>query len=163
LFSEDTHVKNLLFVYRLGNAVAIAKSRLREKVNAESATQDEESKYEYYRYGAFAFALMHVCAEVLGLWLAPQDVRYKHRATFQDDLLLDQERSETLLAKLVDTVLGPVHMYLRDKDAYQLLKTQAGADGAAGHARTIVEQVHQMKPDTYGEYIDQLVLLQATP
>lgn len=159
LFGEDTNVNNLLFVYRLGNAVALAKTSLRSKVNSGTATQDERAKYEYFRYGAFAFVLMHVCAEVLGLWLAPQDVRYKRRVAFEEELLLDQEQSEQLLSQLVNTVLSPIHMHLSDKDAYQLLKTQAGADATAAHARTIVEQVHQMMPDTYAQYTDKLVLL----
>lgn len=141
---------------REGNDVTAG---LREKVNAETATQDENAKYEYFRYGAFAFSLIHICAEVLGLWLAPQDTRFKRRVTFEDDVLLDQERSEALLAKLAETLLGPIHMFLYDKDAYQLLKMQEGVNSIAAHTKAIVEQVHQMKPDTYAEFTDHLVLL----
>jgi hypothetical protein len=162
LFGEDTYVRNLLFVYRLGNAVALAKAGLREKVNAETATQDEKAKYEYFRYGAFAFSLIHICAEVLGLWLAPQDTRFKRRVTFDDQVLFDHEHSEALLAKLAETLLGPIHMFLSGKDAYQILKTQEGVNSVAAHAKAIVEQVHHMRPDTYDEFVDHLVLLQPT-
>lgn len=159
LFDDDTHIKNLLFIYRLGNAIAITKSNLRTKISGPSATDDDKAKYDYFRYGAFAFVLMHVNAEVIGLWLEPSDTRYKRRVTLIDKVLFDQEYSELILSKLTEAILSPVHIYLRERDAYQELKTQSGVDGTARHARAIIQQVHHMKPDTYNEFTDNLVIL----
>jgi hypothetical protein len=161
LFDDDTHVKNLLFVYRLGNAVAMTKSRLRDKVVAGAATGDDRAKYGYFRYGAFAFVLIHVCAEVLGLWLEPREPKYKRRVTLADDMLLNQETAELLLSKLADAALGPMHLFLSGKDAYQLLKVQSGVDQISQHARALFEQVDHMQPNIYREFTDRLVVLGA--
>jgi AIPR protein len=159
LFAEDTHVKNLLFVYRLGNAVATAKAQLKDRVNKQVASEDELAKLGYFRYGAFSFVAMHVCAEVLGIWLADKDARYKRRASLKEALLFDQMASEAFLARFMEAMLAPLHMHLRNQDAYQILKTQAGVETLASHAKVIIEQVNQMKPDTYTEVIQELELL----
>jgi hypothetical protein len=102
---------------------------------------------------------MHVCAEVLGIWLADKDARYRRRASLKEELLFDQMASEAFLARFMEAMLAPIHMYLRNKDAYQILKTQAGVEALASHAKVIIEQVNQMKPDTYTDVIQELELL----
>ncbi len=158
-FAEDTHVKNLLFVYHLGNAVAFAKSRLKDTIMARSAGEDEQAKFEYFRYGAFSFVMMHVVAEVLGLWLSARTPAFKRRVSVADELLFDQSACEDFLAHFVQALLGPVHMHLKGKDAYQILKVQSGVEELASHVRAIIEQVHTMRPDTYSSITDRLVLL----
>jgi AIPR protein len=159
LFRDESNVRNLLFIYRLGRAVAITKSRLREKIDAGNATQDEQRKFEYFRYGAFAFVLMHVVAELLGLWLGGQAPDYKRRVTLPDEILLDQNASEEILAKVVEIALGPVDAYLTDQDAYQVLKTQPGVAAIAQHSKTLIEQVERMQPENYNQITEKLVLV----
>jgi AIPR protein len=161
LFAEDTHVKNLLFIYRLGEAVGQAKARLKERVVGETATSDETAQYEYFRFGAFPYVVMHVCAAVLGLWLEREDARYQRRVTLDDTVLLDQEGSAQLLNKLVEAVLPPIHHYLHSeqRDPYQTFRLQAGADALAQYARTIIAAVEQMHPDNYQEIKGHLVLV----
>ena len=151
LFDDDTHVKNLLFVYRLGNAVQLAKSRLKAKVSEGTASTDEQAIFDYYRYGAFPLVLIHLCAEVLGLWLEGKDSRYKRRVSLSDDLLLDADKSEDLLSRLVDAVIIPAHQYLKsdDRDAYQITRTQAGVDALTEHVKTMINAVEQMQPSNY--------------
>jgi hypothetical protein len=159
LFRDESNVRNLLFIYRLGRAVALTKSRLRDKVDEGTATGDDRIKFEYFRYGAFAFVLMHVCAELVGLWLAGEELNYKRRVTLSDELLLDQAASEELLATLVEIALGPVDAYLRGQDAYQVLKTNPGVAAVAQHAKTLVEQVERMQPQNYKQITEKLVLI----
>ncbi len=156
LFDENSDIRNLVFAYRLGTAVARTKALLKAKVDDGTATEDEVAKYQYFRYGAFAFVLIHVCAEIIGLLLEAQEVSFKKQVRLPDDLLRDSERSEELFVQLCEVALGPIHMYLSGKDAYKILKTQTGAEKLARHARTIVEQVKQMKPDTYSMFTDVL-------
>lgn len=160
LFDENTDVRNLAFVYRLGSAIARTKARFKATFEDGNATADDVVKYQYFRYGAFAFVLIHVCAELIGLLLGAQDIGFKKRIRLPDDLLRDADGAEVLLARLAEAALGPVHMHLKDRDAYQTLKTQTGAEAVAAHARTIVEQVMQMRPDTYTEFTDVLSLTQ---
>jgi hypothetical protein len=159
LFDESTNVRNLLFIYRLWGAVARSKARLKAKLDAETATEDDRAKSQYFRYGAFAFVLIYVCSEVIGLLLGARDPTFKRRVVLEDALLKDVEKSEEFLSRLCDAALGPVHMHLKGKDAYQVLKTQSGAEAIATHAKTLIEQVHQMKPDTYDEFTKQLRLI----
>lgn len=159
LFDEHSDVRNLLFVYRLGNGVARTKVALRETIAGGAGTADDEARYEYFRYGAFAFVVIHVCAEVLCLWRREDGYESKRRISLEDDILFDQEASEDLLSKLARQVLGPIHAYLRDKDAYEQLKTQAGVQGIVEHTKAMIEQVTEMRPDTYEEFTDPLLLL----
>lgn len=159
LFDQDTHVKNLLFIYRLGQAVGIAKAELRDRVKEGKATGDEQEKLALFRYGAFAFATVFTCAEIVGLWMEEEDARYRRRVTLEDDILLDQDKSEALLAQFVGVVLDPINAYLADKDAYQELKTQAGIAGIARHAKLLVQQVAKLNPDNYKTFTDPLTLV----
>jgi hypothetical protein len=160
LFAEDTHVKNLLFIYRLGNAVSLAKTGLKQKVVANQATDDERTTYDYFRYGAFQFVVIYVCARVLGLWLEALDTRYLRRVSLQDKTLLDQAKSEEILRRVVEAVLIPIRQYVQDgqRDAYQAFRLQSGVDALANHARTLVQAVEQMQPDNYQQIKAQLVL-----
>jgi hypothetical protein len=159
LFAEDTHVKNLLFVYHLGNSVALTKAMLKDAIAEGKAGDDDKQKFEYFRYGAFSFVVMHVVAEVLGLWLSAHQAGFKRRVTVADKLLFDQAQCDQFLSQFVYALLGPIHMFLRNKDAYQILKIQDGVADLAAHVKTIIEQVHTMRPDIYSGITAELVLL----
>ncbi len=157
LFDERSDIRNLAFIYRLGCAVGRVKRRLKLRIDSGTASEEELSKYEYFRYGAFAFVLIHVCAEIVGLLLNARDEGFRKRVRVPDELLKDTERCEELLAELCEVALGPVHLYLQTKDAYKILKLQSGVEDLSKHARTIVDQVRRMKPDTYSKFTDVLL------
>jgi hypothetical protein len=157
LFDEHTRVQNLLFIYRLGESVAASKSALRS-LPPETVTADQRRRLDYFRYGSFAFVMMHVCSEVLDLLVSSPDPNFKRRIALRRRLLLDQVKSEALLRQLVDATLGPVDAYLKDRDAYQELKVQSGVEAIATHARTIVGQVDQLQPGAYEAFKKELVI-----
>lgn len=161
LFDDDTHVKNLLFVYRLGNAVQDVKAQYRGKVSAATATPDEAAINDYFRYGAFPFVVLHLCAEVIGLWLAGKEPRYRRRITLPDDVLLGEERFDEVMARLVHAVILPAHQYLKDpeRDAYQVTRSQAGVEKLADHVKILISSVEQMNPDNYSEVKSSLLLM----
>jgi hypothetical protein len=158
LFDDASDVRNLLFIFRLGAGVARAKAELKAKIDGGIATPEEISKYQYFRYGSFGFTLIYVCAEIIGLLMRAPDATYRRRVTLRDAVLRDPDRAEAFTQQLVEQVLGPVHAYLKGKDAYQLLKTQDGVAAAANHARTIFEQVQQMNAKLYDPLIRDLRL-----
>src|SRR5262245_31088697 len=92
LFSDESRVSNLLFVCRLSDAVAYAKSRLRDKVVAQTATPEEQGQYDLFRYGAFSYVLIHVCAEVIGVLLNVERGDFRKYVTMSGDILIDQGR-----------------------------------------------------------------------
>ena len=160
LFTEDAHVENLLFIYRLGTSVVVAKERLRQRVVTGAATDDEREMYDYFRYGAFPYVVIHVAAEVLGIWLGAKEARYKRRVALGRKVLLDEGASQDVLVKLVEAVLIPINQYLTESkdDAYQVIRLQSGIEALASHARTIIRSVEQMNPDLYASIKNELTL-----
>ena len=69
LFDESSDARNLLFIYRLGNAVARAKQALKAKEDAGIASVDEQRWHGYFAYKGFAYAHIFTCAEVIGVLL----------------------------------------------------------------------------------------------
>lgn len=149
LFSDESKVRNLLFVYRLGDAVAYAKSRLRDRVVSQTATPEEEGQYDLFRYGAFSYVLIHVCAEVLGILLNAERGDFKKYVTMSDDILVDQERCIEVLGHLALACLKLARSYLEGKNAYEVIRSQPGVEELTRQAKTIVSQVQGMVPETY--------------
>jgi hypothetical protein len=161
LFDDDTHVRNLLFIYQLGNSVQNVKSTFKDRVDAGTASADDSAIYDYFRYGAFPLVLMHLCAAVIGLWFEGKERRYRRRVTMIDDVLFNPERADAVLTKLVEAVLGPVQQYLStaEEDPYNIIRTQAGIDGLATHVKVMISAVEQMQPDNYKAIKSQLILV----
>jgi hypothetical protein len=152
LYDERTDARNLLLVYRLGAAVAQAKARLKGAVDTGSATADEVARFQYFRYGSFAFVVVYVCSAVLGLLLRARDDLFVRNVVLREDLQADRDASETLLARLAYMAISPIQVFLSDKDAYQVLKTQDGVKSIARHVRAFCEQVNEAHPATYEEF-----------
>jgi hypothetical protein len=161
LFDDDTHVRNLLFVYRLGNSVQAAKARLKEKVDAQIATADDLATYDYFRYGAFSLVVIHLCATVIGQWLEGVEPRYRRRVTVTDDLLFNPDETESILVKLVEAVLGPVRQYFNNTpdEPYNVFRSQSGIDALSSHVKVMIAAVEQMQPNNYVEIKSKLVLV----
>jgi hypothetical protein len=161
LFDDDTHVRNLLFVYQLGNSVQTVKSAFKEKIDSGSASDDDSAIYDYFRYGAFSLVLLHLTATVIGLWLEGKERRYRRRVTLIDDVLLDAERADSILVKLVEAVVRPVRQYFvnTEEDPYNIIRTQAGIDALSTHVKVMIAAVEQMQPDNYESIKSNLVLV----
>ena len=151
LFSEQSDVRNLLAVYRLGQATGEVKAQLRQKLDADTATGDEERQYRYFRLGPFAFVLMHVCAEALCVILPGTSGDYKYRVVLKADLLTDAPRAINAFSRLIRMAMGPVHQYLQARDAYAEIKTTAGIEQLASHVKTIFGMVNEGQPNTFAE------------
>lgn len=161
LFDDDTHVRNLLFIYQLGNSVQTVKTSFKDKVESGTASGDESAIYDYFRYGAFPLVLMHLCATVIGLWFEGIERRYRRRVTMVDSELFNAERSDAILVKLVEAVLAPVQQYFVNaaEDPYNIIRTQAGIDALATHVKMMISAVEQMQPDNYEAIKSKLVLV----
>jgi hypothetical protein len=151
LFDDETEVSNLLFIYRLGEAVQDVKSGLKVKVEEDLATPDEIEIYNYFRYGAFSLVVLYVCAEVIGIWLGGRDLRYRRKVTLVQDVLEDQARTTATLKQIVDIALKPMHQHFQsdERGAYNIIRSQAATVELATKAKTMVSMVESMQPDVY--------------
>ena len=80
LFNASADVRSLLFVYRLGSAVANVKARYRELANSGDERPEIAEANQHFRYTLFSFALLAACGEVLGIWLQSADPGYRGRS-----------------------------------------------------------------------------------
>ena len=149
LFSDESKVRNLLFIYRLGDAVAYAKSRLRDRIVSHGATHEEQGQYDLFRYGAFSYVLIHICAEVLGILLNAERGDFKKYITMTDEIFLDQERCIEVLGQLALACLKLARSHLDGKNAYEVIRSQPGVEELTRQGKTIVSQVQGMVPETY--------------
>ena len=161
LFDDDTHVRNLLFIYRLGDSVQAVKATFKEKVDSGTASDDDSAIYDYFRYGPFPLVVMHLCATVIGLWLEGREKRYRRRITMVDEVLFDAERADAVLAKLVEAVLRPMRQYFANtaEDPYNIIRTQAGIDAISTHVKVMISAVEQMHADNYRAIKSKLILV----
>lgn len=162
-FRTETDVRHYLFVYRLGEAVSAAKLELRAEVDKGGSGGDlAEETYKYFRYGTFSHVVVTTAARVLGTWLEKLDSEYRIKVTLASDPTVNLAEWDRLLRTLVvDVVLPAMKAYLRgvpDAELFSKLKSATDARDVAEAARALVEQVEGMKPGTYSEITDQLVL-----
>jgi hypothetical protein len=60
LFNESQDVRHLLFVYRLGEAIAATKDQHRRSTEEGTASETDATLYGYFRYGAFTHVVLHL-------------------------------------------------------------------------------------------------------
>lgn len=146
IFSTNSDVRHLLFVYRLGQAVGKVKDELRTIAKREDAPESAETLYGYFRYGAFSYVVMDLCAETLCNILS---TRERNRITAPDELLKDEPKALDALTPFVKAVLRPLPAYLREKDAYVEFKTKAGIDGLKDSVTVSLQQLEDMNPEVW--------------
>ncbi len=161
LFDEDTHAKNLLFIYRLGGLIQSVKAEYKEKSSSGSANETELAVTSYFRYGAFPFVLLHTCAEVIGSWMSGREPHFRRRVTLPDEILLNEEKFFESMLPFVNAILVPIHQHLKssNSDAYQVTRSQAGVRELVENTKTLMSSLEQMQPDVYNEIKSTLQLV----
>jgi len=149
LFSDGSDVRNLLLINRLGQAVGQLKSSYKQKTDNGSATEIDQRKYRYFQYSAFQYGLIYSIEKVMEEIMKKSDQNFERKVRLSRNYQNNERKSMEVLEKLADVVLGGIDAYLQYKDAYQEIRSQAGVEAAANHARTIVSQISRMQPDNY--------------
>jgi hypothetical protein len=62
IFSSSSQITNLLFVYRLGEAVFAKKQHLKSTLPTDGSVTPESRQYTYFQWGAFPTALIYIAA-----------------------------------------------------------------------------------------------------
>jgi len=159
LFNDNSRAENLLLAYRLYEGIGKAKAEIKERIRSREATERDASRDTLFRHGGFAYVLLHVCAEVLGVWFEPGAPDYRQRVSFSTDLLADGDLCEQLTSRLAEQALIHTDTYLDGRDAYQELKTQQGVKGIVKHTRSAIESLSGMDPKAYSEFKTHLCLV----
>ena len=146
LFNENSDVRHLLFVYRLGEAIGATKDEYRRSVEQETASETDATLYGYFRYGAFTHAVVHLCAEVLAE-LFGSGPNVKKRFILSDAMARDRQRAIVLMKRLVKFALAPIPSELADSDAYEQLRSKEGVARLADRVRVTVNQMRSVSPE----------------
>ncbi len=142
IFNHESSVRNLLFVYRVGEAVSDLKDRLREKVLDESATDNDRSLYGYFSYGAFQYVLVYLVSRVIETAVPGVGANVPRRVTMTDAVTLaDRQAAIDALAGLVRFTAAPIPFSVGE-DAYGVFRS---ADEVRKLARTIEASVQQQE------------------
>ena len=147
LFNANSDVLNLLFVYRLGEAVSSVKDDIRAKIDGGTASDAEVEHYSYFRYGAFTYALIYLCSEALRAIVAAKGVDFKARIAMPDETLKSRENAVLALKPLVQLVLKPLPSALKDKEAYTAFKSLDSLQSLAQSIQVTLEQLLVMQAD----------------
>lgn len=146
LFSDSTDVRHLLFVYRLGEAVAATKDEYRALVQEGTASNTHETLYSYFRYGVFTHVALHLCAELLAeVFGGGADV--KKRLCLSDDIANDRDGAVNTLTRHVKFVLAPVPSQLKGADAYDKLRSTGGIETLSDSVRANLRQMEALTPE----------------
>jgi len=147
LFNDNTDVRHLLFIYRLGEAVGATKDEYREAIAAESANETEAALYGYFRFGAFSHVVLDLCAEMLSE-LFGGGPNVKGRFALTDPLAQDRQSAIAALKGIVKFTLSPIPSELRNRDAYEQLRSSPGIEGLENRVQVTLNQMKAMSPDS---------------
>lgn len=153
IFTEASNVRNLLTVYRLGNAVYAARDQLKAKNEKGEADDSDRERQGLFRHGTFPFVMVNTVAEVLSLWFG-QDKMYRKKISLKGDLLKDAGKAESSLVELINQILPAVHQELKKRGkVYEDLKSKTAMAEIATATRAFIEQVKLAQPGIYDKYV----------
>lgn len=159
LFNSSTEVANLLFIYRLGETMALVKDEYK-KIIADNTGDDNMKKINgFFQYPSFNHVLMHICAEALQYILNPPGKDFKYRISLNSEILKDSNRSKNELKKLVGVVLPPIGVYLDSAGAYSVFKTKKGVDDLTDQVTMSLQQLQKMNNNVFDEIKKNFVFL----
>jgi len=151
LFNISTKVENLLFIYRLGETMALVKDEYKEAVANDIADDNGKKISGFFQYPSFNHVLMHICAEALQYILNPPGKDFKYKITLSSETLKDASKSKNELKKLVEVVLPPIAVHLDSAGAYSVFKTKKGVDYLTDKVTMSLQQLQKMNNNVFDE------------
>jgi hypothetical protein len=143
LFNEASNIRHLLFVYRLGEAIAATKDEYREAVAKETASETEAKLYSFFRFGIFTHLALFLAAETL-TELYGGGAGIKGRFALTEELERNREKSIEVLKRLVKFSLAPIPSELGGEDPYATLRSIAGQEQLGSRVRVSVNQMRSV-------------------
>lgn len=158
IFNTSSDVRNILFIYRLGEAIGVVKDELKQAYNNGTANAEDAELYGYFRYPAFSYVVLSICAKALKYILRVRNEDFVYKVKMQDDNLKEFSRAYGILSALVKLALAPVVPYLKGKQAYAEFKVKSGIDGITDAVLVSIRQLEAMKPEIYNDFREKIIL-----
>ena len=99
---------------------------------------------------------MSVTVSVLVRLMGQGSEKFKRRITMVDSVLLKQHQAEETLSGLVTSILAFVANFLKDKDAYEYLKSQDRVKEIEDHTCAMVDALTAAQPDVYRGFTESM-------
>ena len=160
LFDAKSNVRNLAFIYRIGEAVGAGKDRLKSRIDAGIASDQEESLYGYFQYGAFQYVAIFLVSETLAAIYPGSDPTFQHRVTMaNEEALTNREAAIAELRPVVQFAIAPVATAIGDREAYQVFRSREEVEKLSDQIKVLVMQQEALNPTLFDETRAKLRLL----
>lgn len=148
LFNHATNVSNLLFVYRIGEAVGALKDELKEREARGEATESEKKLYGYFQYGAFQYVAIYLVARLLRAACSGVAGDFERLVTLADiDALRDRDNSVAAIKGIVRFAVVGIPVHVRE-DAYAAFRSRDEVEKIAEQLEVSVLQQEALNPGT---------------
>ena len=158
IFNKYSVVRNILFVYRLGETIGAVKDELKQKYNDGTANEEDKELYGYFRFPAFSYVVLSICAKALKYILRVGNDNFVYKVKMKDDELREFEKAEGILSALVKVVLAPIVPYLKGKQAYTEFKIKSGIDGITDAVLVSIRQLEAMRPEIFEDFREKITM-----
>jgi len=158
IFNKYSVVRNIIFVYRLGETIGAVKDELKQKYNDGTANEEDKELYGYFRFPAFSYVVLSICAKALKYILRVGDDDFVYKVKMNDDELKEFEKAKGILSALVKVVLAPIVPYLKGKQAYTEFKIRSGIEGITAAVLVSIRQLEAMRPEIFEDFRKKIVM-----
>lgn len=158
IFNSSSIVRNILFVYRLGETIGTVKDELKQKYSDGIASAEDEELYGYFRFPAFSYVVLSICAKALEYILRVGNDYSVYKVKMGDDELRELGKANVILSALVKVVVAPIVPYLRGKQAYAEFKIKSGVDGITDAVLVSLKQLEAVNPEIFKNFREKIIL-----
>lgn len=155
LFGQHSDVRHLLLAYRIGEAVIGVKNHLKSLVKAETATDEQQTMYGYFRYGAFSYALISLVADVV-VELKQEGAAARSRLYLSAEVESDREAAIEYLSTIVRWVLRPLPKALEEKDAFAVFRSDTQLRELSKHLQELAGGVQEASPEAIDPMVERI-------
>jgi len=158
IFNNLSDVRNILFIYRLGETIGAVKDELKQKYNDETANEQDKELYGYFRFPAFSYVVLSICAKVLKYILRVGNDDFVYKVKMKDDEIRELGKAKGILSGLIKVLLVPIVPYLKEKQAYAEFKIKSGIDGITDAVLVSISQLEAMNPEIFKPIREKLIM-----
>lgn len=159
IFNNTSDIRNILFIYRLGETIGVVKDELKQKYNDGTANAEDIELYGYFRYPAFSYVVLSICAKALKYILRVGNEDFVYKVKMHDDNLREFSKARDILSGLVKIVLAPVVPQLKGKQAYAEFKVKSGIDSITDAVLITIRQLEAMNPEIFKGLREDIILV----
>lgn len=150
IFRFNSDVRNLLFVYRVGEAIQALKDEYKARAQTDPPDPGDEVIYGYFQYGAFQYALIQIVAAAFAAIARSGRDDFHRRVRFcEDSIGVDRGAAIQALSPAINFVLLAVPSYIGEDPPYAMFRSREQVEKLATRAALNVRQHEALNRDAF--------------